>query len=186
MTLVVVYDANVLYPQSLCDLLVRLAQTQLFRAKWTHQILDETVDALAKRLPDAAPEKLQRRKQLMITAVRDCLVTDYEALVPTLALPDPDDRHVLAAAIRAHADLIVTSNLRDFPPDALRPYDVAAVSPDTFVSGLVADHGEQVAAIVTQIAADNRYPPRTVMAVLDSLERNGLARAVAELRALLH
>jgi hypothetical protein len=67
---VVVYDANVLYPQSLCDLLVRLAQTRLVQAKWTHQILDETVDALAKRLPEVAPAKLQRRKQLMITAVR--------------------------------------------------------------------------------------------------------------------
>ncbi len=186
MALVVVYDANVLYPQSLCDLLVRLAQTRLVQAKWTHQILDETVDALAKRLPEVAPEKLQRRKQLMITAVRDCLVTDYEALIPTLALPDPDDRHVLAAAIRAHADLIITNNLRDFPMEALRPFGVAAASPDAFVSDLVTDNGEQVATIVSHMAADNRRPPRTVMVVLDSLERNGLACSVAKLRVLLH
>src|SRR5450759_1201889 len=105
MTFVVIYDANVLYPSTLRDVLIRLAQTGLVQAKWTETILDET--------------RLQRTRNLMNLAVRDAVVTGYEPLIGSLNLPDLDDRHVLAAAIRARAQIIVTFNLRDFPPEAL-------------------------------------------------------------------
>ena len=121
MAFVVVYDASVLYPGTLRDLLIRIAQSGLAQAKWTEEILDEMFAALQRQRPDLAPEKLDRTRSLMSTAVRDWRITGYEPLVDTLKLPDPDDRHVLAAAIKARAQIIVTSNLRDFRPRTWPP-----------------------------------------------------------------
>lgn len=93
-------DACVLYPAPLRDLLMHLALTDLFRAKWTDQIHDEWIRSVLEQRPDLRREQLERTRQLMNAHVRDCLVTGYEDLIPALSLPDPDDRHVLAAAIR--------------------------------------------------------------------------------------
>lgn len=116
MPFIVVYDANVLYPNTLRDLLIRVAQQpHLVQAKWTSEILDEMLGALRKNLPDITAEQASRLRDRMNGAVRDCLVEGYEPLVEVLELPDPDDRHVLAAAIKATAQVIVTRNIRDFP-----------------------------------------------------------------------
>ncbi len=98
-TLTALYDACVLYPASLRDLLMHLALTDLFRARWTNAIHDEWIQALRETRPDLKPEQLERTRQLMNAHVRDCLVTGFEGLIPALTLPDPGDRHVLAAAI---------------------------------------------------------------------------------------
>jgi predicted nucleic acid-binding protein len=136
MAAVVVLDACVLYPASIRDLLVRLAQTGLFRARWTDRILDECFRSIVQARPDLMG-KLDRTRKLMESAVPDALVRDYEILAETLTLPDENDRHVLAAAIRAGAQVIVTTNLRDFPPGALAPFDVEAQHPDTFILHLL-------------------------------------------------
>jgi predicted nucleic acid-binding protein len=121
MTFTVVYDANVLYPNTLRDLLIRIAQSGTVQAKWTNAILDEMTAALRRNRPDIPAEKIQRLRELMNKAVRDCLVSGYEPLVEGLKLPDPDDRNVLAAAIKAGAQVIVTRNLKDFPLPAWSP-----------------------------------------------------------------
>jgi predicted nucleic acid-binding protein len=121
MAFVVVYDANVLYGNTLRDLLIRIAMTGRVQAKWTNQILDEMQRNLGANRPDIPPEKLGNLRRLMNSAVRDCLIEDYETLIEGLKLPDPDDRHVLAAAIRAGAQVIVTSNLKDFPAEDMLP-----------------------------------------------------------------
>jgi hypothetical protein len=115
MAFVVVYDACVLYPSTLRDLLIRIAQARLVQAKWTDQILDEVFRNLREDRPDLDPSKLARTRTLMNQAIPDCLVTGYEALIDSVKIPDPDDRHVVAAAIRAQAQTIVTTNLKDFP-----------------------------------------------------------------------
>src|SRR5665811_2446648 len=104
MTFVVIYDANVLYPSTLRDVLIRLAQTGLVQAKWTETILDETFRSLHAKRPDLDETRLQRTRNLMNLAVRDPVVTGYEPLISSLHLPDLDDRHVLAAAIWARPD----------------------------------------------------------------------------------
>src|SRR5450759_478719 len=119
MTFVVIYDANVLYPSTLRDVLIRLAQTGLVQAKWTETILDETFRSLHAKRPDLDETRLQRTRNLMNLAVRDAVVTNGEPLIGSLHLPDLDDRHVLAAAIRARAQIIVTFNLSDFPTEVL-------------------------------------------------------------------
>src|SRR5450631_3346720 len=101
-----VYDANILYPAPLRDLFIRLAQTGLVRARWTDTIHDEWVRNVLKDNPGLSAERLARTRTLMNEAVRDCLVAGYEGLIDSMTLPDPDDRHVLAAAVRAGADVI--------------------------------------------------------------------------------
>jgi predicted nucleic acid-binding protein len=181
-----VYDACVLHPPSVRDLLVRLGRTGLFAARWSETILDEMVESILRRRPDIEPARLARTRHLMCEAVPDCLVTGYERLIDGLELPDPDDRHVLAAAIRANAQVIVTSNLSDFPAVQLDPYSIEAQSPDQFVLHLVDLAAATVAAVIAQQADALRNPPQTLGDLLDRLARNGLPRAVAGLREHLN
>jgi predicted nucleic acid-binding protein len=183
MSFTVVYDANVLYPNTLRDLLIRIAQAGLVQAKWTNQILDEMIHALARNRPGISAEKLNQLRYLMNKAVRDCLVEDYEPLIDGLKLPDSGDRHVLAAAIKAGAQVIVTSNLKDFPAGDLQPWHVEAKSPDDFVLDQVGIDGRTVAACVRQIADSRTRPPQDTDDVLTQLERDGLVESIAALRA---
>jgi hypothetical protein len=178
---VVVYDACVLYPFHLRDLLVRLAMTGLFQGKWTGAILDECFGALRNNRPDLDPEALARTRHLMCTAVRDCLVTGHEPLIDSLELPDPDDRHVLAAAIRCNAQVIVTWNLDDFPATALEPFDVEAQSPDRFIRHLVDLAPARVGQVLTEQAAALDAPPMSLEEVIRLLRRDGLTTAMAAL-----
>jgi predicted nucleic acid-binding protein len=182
-TSIVIYDANVLYPNSLRDLLIRIAQAGLVQAKWTDQILDETFRNLEENRPDLDPLKLKRTRELMNRAIRDVLVTGYEPLIEILELPDADDRHVLAAAIKANAGLIVTENTKDFPEDRLMPWNMAAQTADDFVLDLIDLNRQAVYAQVQRMADSFQNPPSTVEDVLRSLERAGLLGSVAALRS---
>jgi len=128
----VIYDACVLYPAPLRDCLLRLALTDLFKAHWTDHIHAEWIGAL---LRDGRYEeqKLNMVRDLMDAHVRDAKVTGYEPLINSLQLPDPEDRHVLAAAICCNADAIITFNLKDFPEAALVPFGIDVIHPDDFV-----------------------------------------------------
>lgn len=179
-----VYDACVLYPAPLRDLLLRLALTDLFRARWTKDIHAEWVRSLLLRRPDLKPEQLRRTRELMDFSVPDCLVTGYEGLVGALKLPDADDRHVLAAAIRCHAGVIVTYNLADFPSKALDPHGIAAQHPDEFVVHLF----DLSPATVCAAVRDQRFaltrPTRSVPELLDTFLSLGLASTVAALQSM--
>ncbi|MEZ2233262.1 PIN domain-containing protein [Microcoleus sp.] len=99
---IALYDACVLYSAPLRDLLMQLALTDLFQARWTDEIHDEWIRNVLKNRPDLTIEQLTRTKDLMNRYVRDCLVTGYEWIIPSLNLPDPNDRHILAAAIKSY------------------------------------------------------------------------------------
>lgn len=182
MAFVVVYDANVLYPNTLRDLLIRIAQAGLVQAKWTEAILDEVETALRRNRPDISPDKVDRLRHRMNDAVADCLVTGYEPLLPALQLPDAKDRHVLAAAIRAKAQVIVTDNAGDFPAPYLAGWDIEPKSADEFVVDQIYLSRQAVFGAVQRIADSRRNPPETVRDVLDQLERSGVPQAVAMLR----
>ncbi|HZL35399.1 MAG TPA: PIN domain-containing protein [Tepidisphaeraceae bacterium] len=126
-----IFDACVLYPAHLRDLLLTMAATDIFKARWTNHIHEEWIRALVKKGHD--PAKLARTRRLMDAAVPDCLVTGYESLIEGLVLPDANDRHVLAAAIAISADVIVTSNLKHFPAADLAQFQIEAQHPDDFV-----------------------------------------------------
>jgi predicted nucleic acid-binding protein len=125
-------DANVLHPMVLCDLLIRLSQHGLYRARWSRRILDEVVRSIARRRTDIPLSKLEHRIDMMNQAVADAEVEESEHLTASLSVFG-NDAHVVAAAIMGRADVIVTSNLSDFPSAALQPYNLVAQSPDGFL-----------------------------------------------------
>lgn len=176
------YDANVLYPAELRNLLMHLAMTGLFRARWSDGVHEEWITALLRNRPDLSRDKLERTRMLMDRHAPDALVTGYEDLIEGLQLPDPGDRHVLAAAIRARADVIVTANVRDFPADILTPFEIEAQHPDDFVTQLL----DLAPAIVPEAARRHREslknPAKTIEEYLLTLERQGLTRTVSVLR----
>ncbi len=119
-------DACVLVPVALADTLLRVAERELYRPQWSTRILDEAADAIVEIHPDLAPDVVAKRFTAMNAAFEDALVQGWEALEASIALPDPDDRHVVAAAMRGRADAIVTANVRDFPDEILEPLGIAA------------------------------------------------------------
>jgi hypothetical protein len=173
-------DACVLYPAPLRDLLMHLAGTGLFHARWSDDIHEEWIRSLVADGRDRG--RLERTRALMNGAVPDCLVTGYEKLIPGLVLPDPDDRHVLAAAIVGGADVIVTCNVKDFPADALAPYGIEAQHPDDFVMSQFDLSAPTVCEAVKQQRANLRNPPYSVDEFLATLARQQLPRTVARLR----
>ncbi len=178
----VLYDANVLYPAPLRDLFIRVAQTGIVRARWTETIHDEWVRNVLKNNPQATAERLVRTRVLMNEPVRDCLVVGYEDLIDSLSLPDPDDRHVLAAAIRGGSEIIVTYNLRDFPREMLGRFDIEAQHPDDFLLSLFELAPGQVCCAVKRQREGLLNPPKTAEELLATLESQGLPQSVARLR----
>jgi predicted nucleic acid-binding protein len=182
-SLTVLYDASVLYPAPLRDFLMRLALTDVFRARWPADIHDEWIRSVLKSRPDLTPKQLERTRALMDANVRDCVVEGYQKLIPRLSLPDPDDRHVLAAAIRAKASIIVTFNLRDFPARQLSQYRIETQHPDTFIEHLFEIQPEKVCEAATAQRESLRNPPKTREEFLNILYKQRLPRTVALLRA---
>jgi hypothetical protein len=180
-----VYDANILYPAPIRDLFIRLAQAGLVRAKWTEAIHEEWMRNVLKDNPHLSAERLARTRTLMDEAVRDCLVTGYEQLIASLSLPDPDDRHVLAAAIQAGADVIVTCNLTEFPAEVLVRFSIEAQHPDDFLVYLLDAAPGVVCAAVKRQRESLHNPPKTGDELLATLENHGLTQAVARLRRFI-
>jgi predicted nucleic acid-binding protein len=184
---VVVYDANVLYPAPLRDLLIRLALSGHVRAKWTKDILDETFEQITESRPDLPPDRLQRTRELMESAIRDVEVTGYESLIESLDLPDPDDRHVLAAAIEAGAAYIITHDKKHFPAGKLAEYEIEKRTADEFVCELIDTYGaEAICDVVRSQAKALTNDLKTVQEVLDTLTvgDDGLGQAVKRLRPI--
>ena len=181
-----IYDASVLYPAPLRDLLMQLALSDLYRAHWTSDIHDEWIRNVLGNRPDLTSEQLQRTRELMDTSVRDCIVENYRALIPSLKLPDPEDRHVLAAAIVANADVIVTFNLKDFPRENLETFGIEAQHPDEFITHLIDLAPSQVYSAVAVVRARLRNPPRSASEYIDTIEQQRLPHTAAALRAFEH
>jgi predicted nucleic acid-binding protein len=181
MPFIVVYDANALVGNTQRDLLFQVALAGLVQAKFTERIVDETIAAVNKSRPDIAPEKLSRLRALMLAGIPDSIVSGHEPLIEGLRLRDPDDRHVLAAAIKSGAQLIVTKD-KDFTADALRPWNIEAKTPDDYVLDLIDISEKIVWGCVQQIVNSRKQRPETVEDVLAQLERSGLVQSAAALR----
>jgi predicted nucleic acid-binding protein len=176
-------DACVLYPIAITDSLLSLATAGLFAAKWTTRIEQEWISALEERRPELKG-KLGVRRDSMREAVPDWEVPEsaWQALVGGLRLPDPNDVHVLAAAISGHADCIVTANLRDFPTEIVAPYGIEVVDPDRFIINQW--DLDQLAAIAAfkHMRARWRKPQATPEDFAQALERGGLPATAQRLR----
>jgi predicted nucleic acid-binding protein len=180
MAFIVIYDACVLYPAPLRDFLLRLALTELFAARWSNEIHDEWIGNVLQKRPELE-RKLERTRALMDQAIPDALVTGHQALVSCLQLPDSDDRHVLAAAIRCGAQAIITFNLKDFPTETLATYGMEAIDPDDFVVQQFDLHQNRVLQAAKNHRASLQSPPKSVDEYLDTLASQGLVKTVSYL-----
>lgn len=181
-------DACVLYPAPVRDLLIETANTHVYRARWSNHIHDEWIAAVLKTNAKATPEALSRTRALMDEAVPDALITGYEPIITSVVLPDPNDRHVLAAAIVGRADVIVTANLKHFPADVLAPYGIEAQHPDEFLMHQRDLSHERFLKSVKRIRGRLINPPLTAEQYIESLWRCQLslvADAVQTVRALI-
>jgi predicted nucleic acid-binding protein len=133
---VAVFDACILYPFHLRNIIVQAAVDRLVEARWTEEIHDEWIRNVVADAPAIPAARLQATRPLMNDVLPSAAVSGYQYLVPTVTLPDPDDRHVVAAAIAAGASLILTWNQRDFPATALRKHGLRRQTPDEFLAGL--------------------------------------------------
>ena len=178
-------DANVLYPAELRSFLMYLALAGSFQARWSNAVHEEWISNLLANRPDLNRMQLERTRQLMDTHAPGSLVTDFEHRIEGLTLPDPDDRHVLAAAIQSKAGVIITNNLKDFPSRMLQEHNLRAQAPDDFVMTLLAADPEAVRNAAEAHRVNLKNPPKTVDEYLSTLALQGLVDTASALRTLL-
>jgi predicted nucleic acid-binding protein len=172
-------DTCVLYPAYLCDTLLRLAEASAYRPLWSSGVLCELRRNLVER--GIPPERVDRRISHMARSFPDALVTGYESLIDRMT-NDPKDRHILAAAVRANAEVLVTFNIDDFSEPALKPYDVTTIHPDEFLLDQLDLYPGVTVEVLRQQAAAYRRVPNTLPELLVLLERTGVPRFAAEVR----
>jgi predicted nucleic acid-binding protein len=179
---VAVLDACVLYPAPLRDLLLSLASAGLYQARWTHTIQDEWIGNLLKHRLDLQPEALARTAAVMNEAIEDCLIENFEHLIDTITLPDPDDRHVIAAAIASEADAVVTFNIKDF----VRVPEIAVWHPDDFLVSRFSYDETTALQAIRNLRQRLRNPPKTSHQLVATYERQGLPRFSRILQKKIH
>jgi predicted nucleic acid-binding protein len=178
-----VLDTNVIYPVVIRDLLFWFAYYDLYTPKWSNHIFDEWVSVMERK--GVSKEEAQRRAQVANNAFPDALVSNYDGLVKSLELPDPDDCHVLAAAIKINANVIVTNNLKDFPEEYLDSFGLKVKSADDFLTDIIdLNHDEAVSAF-KEMVLHKKNPELDEFQVLDLLRKSGLKETANFLHALL-
>ncbi|MBV8621049.1 MAG: PIN domain-containing protein [Curvibacter sp.] len=178
--LTAVLDANVLYPTLVRDLLLSLAQIGLYHARWTTDIENEWVRNLLADRPELA-SRLPDVVRLMREAAPDCLVENHRPLIDAIQLPDPGDRHVVAAAIAGHADAIVTFNLKHFPAETMALHGIEVLHPDDFVMYQLQLQPYAALEAIKGMRARWKNPPRSAEELISALEKRGLTMAAAHL-----
>lgn len=179
-----VLDANVLYPFLVRDVLLSLAEAGLYRPVWSDAINLEWMKHLIERMPQKE-QKIRETVEVMNEAFPEAAVTNYENLIPILGLPDPDDRHVLAVAIRGGANVIVTENVSDFPADVLDHYDIEARSADEFILNTIELYPADAPAALKSMRQRYVAPSQSAEELLQAMLRSGLVATVAALRPCL-
>jgi len=162
----VVLDACVLYPAPIRDLLLHMAAEDLYSPKWSKRIHKEWIRNLIANRPDLDKTNLYRTQKLMDDAFPEAVVRNFSGLEKKLSLPDPDDNHVLAVAVKSRASKIVTFNLKDFPAKKLSPHYVKAVHPDSFIVSLIQSDEEKVMRAFLNQVSNLKNPPLTLTQVL--------------------
>lgn len=177
------FDTNVLYGALLNDFILELADRSLFRPLWSKDVLFELAKNLVKNGED--PTLVEKRVTTMERYFADAMVTGYDDLVPTMT-NDEKDRHVLAAAVRGGAEVLVTFNTRDFPERSVEPFDLEVIHPDDFLlDQLDLYHAPTLRALV-ELVEGYDSPAMTVDHFLLALTRAGVPRFAESARAKLY
>jgi predicted nucleic acid-binding protein len=180
---VCVLDTNVIYPLWIRDLMLWFAHYDLYTPKWSNHIFNEWFDVMIRK----GISKIEARKRTAIVdeAFPDALVENYELLIPALTLPDEKDNHVLAAAIKTNANLIVTNNLKHFPIEYLSSFGLSAKNADDFLTDIIDLNHETSIKAFRDLVLNKKNPPLDEYQVLDMLRNNGLGSTADYLHALI-
>lgn len=172
-----ILDACVLYPAPIRDILLNLADLEIYAPKWPEIIQEEWIRNLLENRPDLNKRKLQRTAQTMNAAFPDAEVHSFEELIDLIELPDPGDRHVLAAGIKCKADAIITFNTKDFPTECLGRYDIEVYTPDELVNLLNKLNPSIVKQAFENQLASLKNPPMSKEKLIKTLKKCGLKDA---------
>lgn len=178
-----VLDTNVIYPIEIRDLLFWFAHYELYTPKWSHHIFDEWEKVMKEKGVDN--EEIKKRTNRANLAFPDALVSNYEPLIKTLTLPDLKDRHVMAAAIKTNANVIVTNNLKDFPEEYLATFGLSVKSADDFITDIIDLNHVKAVEAFRKLVLNRRNPDLDEFAVLDNLRKNGLNDSADYLHSLI-
>ena len=178
-----VLDTNIIYPLWIRDLMFWFAHHDLYTPKWSKHIFDEWIEVMKSK--EISEKDRNKRISIVSEAFPDALVENYEPLIDTLTLPDNKDRHVLAAAIKTNANLIVTNNLKDFPADYLASFGLSAKNADDFLSDIIDLNHETSVKAFRDLVINKKKPPYDEYEVLDILRKNGLKETADFIHALI-
>ncbi len=178
-----VLDTNVLFPLFCRDILLWFAYYDLYTPKWSAHIFDEWQDVMRRH--DMPEEKIQRQLFVVKDAFPDALVTSYEPIIPSLEMKDEKDRHVLAAAIKTNANVIVTNNLKDFNNDYLATFNLTAKSPDDFLTDTIDLNQKTAIEAFKAMVLQKKNPPLTELEVLEVLKKSGVIESANYLHSLI-
>lgn len=178
-----VLDTNVIMPIEIRDLLFWFAHDELYTPKWSEHIFDEWENVMLRN--GVSQEEVRKRIGWANAAFPDAMVHNYHSLIPALNLPDIQDRHVLAAAIKTNANLIVTNNLKDFPSEYLHSFGLGAKNADDFLTDTINLNPDKAVQSFLRLVMNRRDPHMDEYAVLDRLRKNGLSDTANYLHALL-
>ncbi|RAV29202.1 PIN domain-containing protein [Sinomicrobium soli] len=167
-----VLDTNVIYPIETRDLLFWFAYYEMYTPKWSQHIFDEWKDVMQRK--GVSEQEALKRVEKANLAFPDALVTNYTGLITHLRLPDPKDCHVLAAAIKTNANVIVTNNTKDFPQDYLASFGLTAKTADDFLTDIIDLNTDQAVKAFKQLVLNRRNPDLNEFEVLDILRKQGL------------
>lgn len=172
----VVFDACVLYPAAVRDLLMELAVAGLYKSHWSDEIHDEWIRNVLDNRPDLTAERLANTRRHMDAYSQDALVDGYQYLIPTIELPDADDRHVVAAALHCRADAIITFNLKDFPREVMDALGLEAIHPDDFVTYQFDLDAPRTCESAKRVRSRLANPPYSPEEYVSHLRKSGLPR----------
>jgi predicted nucleic acid-binding protein len=178
-----VLDTNILVPIVIRDILFWFAHYDLYTPKWSQHIFDEWEDVM-KRM-DVPEDEIEKRKSIANAAFPDALVTNYSQLINGLKLPDEKDKHVMAAAIKTNANIIVTNNVKDFPEVYLATYELSVRTVDNFLTDIIDLNNETAKKAFLEMVLNRKNPPMDEYEVLDSLRANDLNQAADYLHTLI-
>lgn len=178
-----VLDTNVVYPVISRDLLFWFAHYDLYTPKWSKHIFREWKKVMLEK--GISEDDANKRIQKANDAFPDALVNNYERLIEHLQLPDQDDRHVLAAAIKTNANIIVTNNIQDFPETYLQSFGLSAKKADDFLTDIIDLNPKQAADAFREMVLNKKRPPLDEYEVLNQLRKINLKDTANYLHALL-
>lgn len=181
----VLLDACVLVPVVLADTLLRIAERELYAPRWSARIVDEAIDAVLEIHSSVDPGRIRKRFADMDATFSDASVAGWERLLASVELPDPDDRHVVAAAIRGGAQVIVTRNTGDFPTEYLERFDLEVVTPDAFLLDNLDLAPRIVLDVISEQAAHTANPKLEVVDLVGRLALAGVPEFADEIRRRL-